>query len=47
VILCLGELFRRGQWAIIRLENEQVNNLEKYRTFLEIPPVREEEEESR
>ena len=47
VILCLGELFRRAQWAIIRLENEQVNNFEKYRTFLEIPSVKDDEDDSR
>ncbi len=45
IIICLGELFRRAQWAIIRLENEQVNNFEKYRTFLEVPSVRDEDEE--
>jgi hypothetical protein len=28
------------------LENEQINNFEKYRTFLEIPPVKEENEEA-
>ena len=33
------ELFRRWQWAIIRIENEQVNNLEKYRHVLDIPDV--------
>ncbi len=45
VTLCLAELFRRAQWAIIRLENEQINNFEKYRTFLEIPAVKDEDEE--
>jgi hypothetical protein len=33
------ELFRRWQWALIRIENEQVNNLEKYRHVLDIPEV--------
>ena len=33
------ELFRRWQWAIIRVENEQVNNFEKYRNVDEIPEV--------
>ena len=42
-ILCIGEGFRRAQWAIIRLENEQLNNFEKYRTFLQIPAVKEDE----
>lgn len=41
--LCLAEGYRRAQWAIIRLENEQINNFEKYRTFLEIPPVKEDD----
>lgn len=44
-VLCLSEAFRRAQWALIRLENEQNNNFEKYRTFLEIPAVRDEEDE--
>jgi hypothetical protein len=39
----LLEAFRRGQWSIIRLENEQINNFEKYRTFLEIPAVRDDD----
>jgi hypothetical protein len=47
VTICFAELFRRAQWAIIRLENEQINNLEKYRTFLEIPAVREDESEAK
>ena len=33
------ELFRRWQWSLIRIENEQVNNLEKYRHVLDIPEV--------
>jgi hypothetical protein len=41
--MCLMEGFRRAQWSIFRLENEQVNNFEKYRTFLEIPAVKEDE----
>jgi len=43
--LCILEAFRRAQWAIIRLENEQNNNFEKYRTFLEIPAVKDDEED--
>lgn len=31
------ELFRRWQWSLIRVENEQVNNIEKYRNTLDIP----------
>jgi hypothetical protein len=27
---------RRGQWAILRIENEQVNNLENFRVQLEM-----------
>lgn len=44
--LCLLEGYRRAQWAIIRLENEQNNNFEKYRTFLEIPAVKDEEDDA-
>lgn len=33
------ELFRRWQWSLIRIENEQVNNFEKYRNVAEIPEV--------
>lgn len=36
-----GEGFRRAQWSLIRLENEQLHNLEKYRTILAIPAVKE------
>lgn len=32
-------LYRRWQWALLRVENEQVNNLELYRTLLEIPDI--------
>jgi EXS family len=35
------ELFRRWQWSLVRIENEQVNNLEKYRHILDIPEIRE------
>jgi hypothetical protein len=35
-----AEGFRRALWALFRLENEQVNNFEKYRTILEIPPLK-------
>lgn len=44
ITLCVAEGFRRAQWSIIRLENEQTNNFEKYRTFLEIPAVKDDEE---
>jgi len=38
--IALLELFRRWQWSLLRIENEQVNNLEKYRIILEVPEVR-------
>ena len=41
ITICVGEGFRRAQWSLIRLENEQVNNFEKYRTFLDRPSVKE------
>eukprot|EP00347_Sterkiella_histriomuscorum_P000531 403375494 len=44
-VSCIGEGFRRAQWAAIRLENENINNFEKYRTLLEIPVVKDEEYE--
>lgn len=31
------EVFRRAQWAILRVENENCNNFEQYRTVLQIP----------
>ena len=43
IILCLAEGLRRAQWAILRLENEHVNNFEKYRTIQEIPAVKEDD----
>jgi hypothetical protein len=39
-IITIGEGYRRAQWTIIRIENEQVSNLEKYRQMLEIPAVK-------
>ena len=33
------ELLRRWQWALIRIENEQLNNYEKYRMLLTIPDI--------
>jgi hypothetical protein len=32
-------VFRRWFWALLRIENEHVNNFEKYRTILEIPEL--------
>lgn len=44
-IQCLFEGFRRAQWALIRIENENVNNFERYRTILQIPAFKEDYEE--
>ena len=33
------EAFRRAQWSLLRVENEQNNNLEAYRTIPIIPPI--------
>ena len=38
-VLAIAELVRRWVWAIIRIENEQVSNLEKYRYMLEVPEL--------
>ena len=35
----IAELLRRTLWAIIRVENEQMNNFEGYRIIFEVPPV--------
>lgn len=43
-ILILSECFRRAQWSLIRVENEQNNNFEKYRTIPIIPPIVDEDE---
>lgn len=37
LIISVAEGFRRAQWALIRIENENVNNFEKYRNILQIP----------
>lgn len=37
----MTEAFRRTFWALIRVENEQVNNYESYRDILAIPPISE------
>ena len=31
-LIAVAECYRRAQWAIIRIENEQINNFENYRT---------------
>ncbi len=33
-IFSVGEAIRRAQWSLIRVENENNNNFEKYRTIL-------------
>jgi hypothetical protein len=33
------EIFRKIQWTILRLENENLNNPEQYRTILSIPEL--------
>ena len=37
LFLAIVEIYRRAQWSLFRLENENINNFEKYRTILEIP----------
>ena len=36
-LLSVLELWRRYCWSLLRIENEQVNNLEKYRDITEMP----------
>jgi hypothetical protein len=38
-IFSILEIYRRTQWSLFRVENENQNNFEKYRTFLEIPEL--------
>jgi len=33
------EIYRRAQWCIIRLENEQIFNIEGYRNYLPVPQM--------
>jgi len=44
LILITLEAFRRSQWALLRVENEQCNNFEQYRTIPIIPPIIETDE---
>ena len=39
IIMVSCEAFRRAQWSLLRVENEQNNNLEAYRTIPIIPPI--------
>lgn len=41
-ILGVLELVRRAQWATLRVENENINNFEKYRIIEDIPLVEDE-----
>lgn len=38
-ILAILEAYRRIQWSMLRIENENTNNPEKYRSILEIPEM--------
>lgn len=42
LILSVMEALRRAQWALLRIENEKVNNFERYRNILQIPEFDEE-----
>jgi len=37
LILSILEVYRRSQWSLFRVENENANNPEQYRAVLEIP----------
>jgi len=37
LILSVAEIYRRAQWAIFRVENECINNYEKFRTIDDVP----------
>lgn len=43
-VLGVAEGFRRMQWTLMRIENENVNNFERYRNILQIPAFKEEYE---
>ena len=45
IVLGLVEAFRRTQWTLLRIENENVNNFEMYRNILTIPNFKDEEED--
>jgi hypothetical protein len=38
-LLSILEVYRRTQWSLFRVENENTNNPEKYRTVLDIPEL--------
>ncbi|TNV84614.1 hypothetical protein FGO68_gene2192 [Halteria grandinella] len=37
LLLSFIEILRRAQWAVLRIENENCNNFERYRNILQIP----------
>jgi hypothetical protein len=39
IITLVAELMRRTQWALLRVENEAINNFESYRSIYIIPPM--------
>lgn len=45
-IMIMCECFRRAQWSLIRVENEQNNNFETYRTIPIIPPIVEDQDDA-
>jgi len=47
LLTSLGEAYRRAQWSLFRVENENINNYEKYRAIQEIPKMPDEESMSR
>ncbi len=38
-IVAALELYRRAQWALLRLENEHLTNASRYRAFCWVPPL--------
>ena len=46
VVLSIAEAYRRTQWSLFRVENENVNNFEKYRAIMEIPKLPEGDHDS-
>ena len=38
-MLSILEAYRRIQWSMFRIENENTNNPEKYRAILDIPEL--------
>ena len=41
-LLAFLECYRRAQWSLFRVENENINNYEKYRVIQDIPRVEKE-----